>query len=496
HLQNNLAKISADPSQIVQASEKIQQIYEESAKSNLRQRDVDLIAAVLSGFSAQKVSSEAGIALGAISTSLWRIAETIKKVRNGDKLNETLGEIEELPVKDLSEVLLRSLGGSATSTEIEAEEIDQEPDDLDLLAIVLEEPEPDVVEEVPIEELSQPEPVFFHPKILNKPTAATKTNRVSNFRTSRPRIERTSKSEDQDLVKTYLQQIGRYELLDKDGEISLAKCIEAGRQATKQLETGGGTLSAELRRRLNRQIKDGQNAKTDFINANLRLVVSIAKKYQASGLPLLDLIQEGNLGLIHAVDKFEYKKGFKFSTYATWWIRQALQRGIANNGRTIRLPVHAGDTLARVIKTKTELTNELGREPTIQEIADILGFPKDKINDVFSYASEPVSLDEPLRDDGSATFEDITADNNAVDPSEAAIRSSVSDVIAKMLLILDPRERLILTMRYGLDGSDGRNLEDIADQFGLTRERIRQLEMRAFTKLRHPSSDIGARDLL
>ena len=218
--------------------------------------------------------------------------------------------------------------------------------------------------------------------------------------------------DDEDLVRLYLTDIGQYTLLTKDDEVRLAKAIEAGNEAIAQLDAGE-ELTAAKKRELRRTARQGEEAERQFVQSNLRLVVSIAKKYQASGLPLLDLIQEGNLGLMHAVEKFDWRKGFKFSTYATWWIRQAITRGIANTGRTIRLPVHAGDTLARLQKARSRLELKYGRPATLSELAKEVEMPEDKVTEALRFAAEPLSLSEPLREDGDAELGDVVEDRSA-----------------------------------------------------------------------------------
>jgi len=299
----------------------------------------------------------------------------------------------------------------------------------------------------------------------------------------------------EDLVRLYLEDVGRHNLLTKDDEIRLAQAIETGTAARERLETAK-KLTPTQRRALKREIRHGEEAHRQFVNSNLRLVVSIAKKYQSSGLPLLDIVQEGNLGLIHAVDKFDWRKGFKFSTYATWWIRQAIQRGIANSARVIRLPVHAGDMLTALLKLRASLEGSLGRTPTLAELAGEAELPLEKVVEVLRYAVDTVSLDEPVRDDGDAELGDFVEDRNAVAPFEHAATSLLPNEVAKVLSVLDERERTILTLRFGLDGGGERTLEEVAEHFGLTRERIRQIEARAMSKLRHPSADVGARELL
>jgi len=299
----------------------------------------------------------------------------------------------------------------------------------------------------------------------------------------------------EDLVRLYLEDVGRHDLLTKDDEVRLAQAIEAGVAARAELEAAK-KLTPTQRRQLRRGIRLGEEAHRQFVNSNLRLVVSIAKKYQSSGLPLLDIVQEGNLGLIHAVDKFDWRKGFKFSTYATWWIRQAIQRGIANSARVIRLPVHAGDMLTALLKMRAQLEGSLGRTPTLAELATEAELPLDKVVEVLRYAVDTVSLDEPVRDDGDAELGDFVEDRNATAPFDAAAVSLLPGEVAKVLKVLDERERTILCLRFGLDGGGERTLEEVAEHFVLTRERIRQIEARAMSKLRHPSADVGARELL
>ena len=305
------------------------------------------------------------------------------------------------------------------------------------------------------------------------------------------RVER----DEEDLVRLYLTDIGQYPLLTKEDEVRLAQKIAKGVEAREKLSTSE-ELTAKEKSDLKRLDRNGARAEKKFVQSNLRLVVSIAKKYQASGLPLLDLIQEGNLGLMHAVEKFDWRKGFKFSTYATWWIRQAITRGIANTGRTIRLPVHAGDTLARLQKARTRLELKYGRPATMTELAADVEMPEDKITEALRFANEPLSLSEPLREDGDAELGDVVEDRGAASPFEVAATSLLPDEIARLLAPLDEREREILKLRFGLDRGEPRTLEEVGEHFNLTRERIRQIEARAMSKLRHPSSDTGARDLL
>jgi RNA polymerase sigma factor (sigma-70 family) len=302
--------------------------------------------------------------------------------------------------------------------------------------------------------------------------------------------------DDGDLVRLYLTDIGRYALLTKDDEVRLAMAIEAGKDAVEAFNAGGKEDTATRRRALRRTVRYGEEAERQFVRSNLRLVVSIAKKYQASGLSLLDLIQDGNLGLMHAVEKFDWRKGFKFSTYATWWIRQAISRGIANTGRTIRLPVSAGDRLARLQQVQWRLELTYRRPATLAELASEVGMPQDKVTETLRFAEGPLSLSERLRGDGDAELGDVVEDRSAESPFEVAATALLPEQIARLLAPLDEREREILTLRFGLDRGEPRTREEVGEHFNLTRERIRQIEARAMSKLRHPSIDTDVRDLL
>ncbi|MDQ3107151.1 MAG: sigma-70 family RNA polymerase sigma factor [Actinomycetota bacterium] len=300
--------------------------------------------------------------------------------------------------------------------------------------------------------------------------------------------KRDQAAPDEDLVRLYLTDIGRHTLLSKDDEAALAEARLVGLEAAEELRNSSPTPARK--RQLRRLVADGEAAELRFVQANLRLVVSIAKKYQASGVPLLDLVQEGNLGLMHAVEKFDHRKGFKFSTYATWWIRQAITRGIANTGRSIRLPVHAGDMVKQLQRTRAELEDQLGRGPTTSELAEAMGEPFDKVRTLLSHLSEPVSLSSPLREDSDGELGDIVGDESAVSPEEAMLEAALVGEVEKILAPLEDRERTILRLRYGLDGGEPRTLDDVGAHFSLTRERIRQIEAKAMSKLRHPSTEV------
>jgi RNA polymerase sigma factor (sigma-70 family) len=299
-------------------------------------------------------------------------------------------------------------------------------------------------------------------------------------------MARSQRDGDDDLVHLYLSDVGRRALLTKGDEARLAKLIEAGADAHRQLRDPG-EASPGRRRALCRTVRVGDQARHRFVEANLRLVVSIAKKYQASGVPLDDLVQDGNLGLIRAVAKFDWRKGFKFSTYATWWIRQSIQRGIARTAHTIRLPVRAAEQLRLARKTWARLGAELRRTPTLGEVAAELELPEHDVSVILRRGTDPVSLSESLSADSDTEVADVVADRSAPSPLEAAATALLPREVAKLLAPLRAREREILTLRFGLDRGEPRTLEEVGRHFDLTPERIRQLQARAMCKLRHPA---------
>ncbi|MDH3307375.1 MAG: sigma-70 family RNA polymerase sigma factor [Acidimicrobiia bacterium] len=298
----------------------------------------------------------------------------------------------------------------------------------------------------------------------------------------------------EDPIRHYLDGIGEYALLTAEDEVELAKRIERGHKATEALAERRDLSRTEVTK-LKVTIRRGEDARQEFIRANLRLVVSIAKRYSKAGLPLLDLIQEGNLGLIRAVEKFEYRKGFKFSTYATWWIRQAITRAIADKGRTIRVPVHMMDTITQVRHAEHDLFKTLGRIATPEEIALESGLTADKVREAQKVAPEPISIFEPVGED-DAVLGDFIEDERAEAPFEKVVVGLRKEDLVRILDKLTARERVVLVMRYGLDSGVPRTLDEVGQHFSLTRERIRQIEAKALAKLRHPSSPGSLRHLI
>ena len=298
-----------------------------------------------------------------------------------------------------------------------------------------------------------------------------------------------------DPVKDYLKQIGKVALLNAELEVELAKRIEAGLFAEEKLGLDQ-KLSPADRRDLNWVVKDGQRAKSHLLEANLRLVVSLAKRYTGRGMQFLDLIQEGNLGLIRAVEKFDYTKGYKFSTYATWWIRQAITRAMADQARTIRIPVHMVEVINKLARVQRQLLQDLGREPTPEELAAELDMTPEKVVEVQKYGREPISLSTPLGEDGDSEFGDLIEDTEAVVPADAVGFTMLQQELDRVLESLHPREAGVIKSRFGLGDGVQMTLDQIGEKFGVTRERIRQIESKTMSKLRHPSRSQLLRDYL
>ena len=298
-----------------------------------------------------------------------------------------------------------------------------------------------------------------------------------------------------DPVKDYLKQIGKVALLNAELEVELAKRIEAGLFAEEKL-AGKRKLAREMERDLKWVVKDGQKAKSHLLEANLRLVVSLAKRYTGRGMQFLDLIQEGNLGLIRAVEKFDYTKGYKFSTYATWWIRQAITRAMADQARTIRIPVHMVEVINKLARVQRQLLQDLGREPTPEELARELDMTPEKVVEVQKYGREPISLSTPLGEDGDSEFGDLIEDTEAVVPADAVGFTMLQRELERILQSLHPREAGVIKSRFGLGDGVQKTLDQIGEEFGVTRERIRQIESKTMSKLRHPSRSQMLRDYL
>ncbi|MGN0495187.1 MAG: RNA polymerase sigma factor RpoD [Lachnospiraceae bacterium] len=300
----------------------------------------------------------------------------------------------------------------------------------------------------------------------------------------------------EDPVRMYLKEIGKVPLLSAEEEIELAQQMEAGDMAQIQIEEMGDELDEETKKELNKLIATGDYAKKKLAEANLRLVVSIAKRYVGRGMLFLDLIQEGNLGLIKAVEKFDYRKGYKFSTYATWWIRQAITRAIADQARTIRIPVHMVETINKLIRVSRQLLQELGREATPEEIAEEMDIPVERVREILKISQEPVSLETPIGEEEDSHLGDFIQDENVPVPADAAAFTLLKEQLVEVLSTLTEREQKVLRLRFGLDDGRARTLEEVGKEFNVTRERIRQIEAKALRKLRHPSRSRKLRDYL
>ena len=299
-----------------------------------------------------------------------------------------------------------------------------------------------------------------------------------------------------DPVKDYLKQIGKVSLLNAEQEVDLARRIEAGLYAEEILKTSSNEKSSRERRELHILAQDGQHAKNHLLEANLRLVVSLAKRYTGRGMQFLDLIQEGNLGLIRAVEKFDYTKGYKFSTYATWWIRQAITRAMADQARTIRIPVHMVEVINKLARVQRQMLQDLGREPTPEELAKELDMTPEKVVEVQKYGREPISLHTPLGEDGDSEFGDLIEDSEAIVPADAVSFTLLQEQLHRVLDTLSEREAGVVSMRFGLGDGQPKTLDEIGKVYGVTRERIRQIESKTMSKLRHPSRSQVLRDYL
>ena len=398
--------------------------------------------------------------------------------------------IEETEEADITE----TLKDSDIDKQVAAEEkqLAEDAEDADDAAIESE----DILEGIPEEELNAvPEPGAL-PRVSNKNT------RSARVRARKHVFDQSTVMLMGDPVRMYLKEIGRVPLLDGEQEKALAMKIENGVKASKELdalyekEKAGKKVDRKEHRRLSRAEQAGIDAKSDLTEANLRLVVSIAKRYIGRGMTFLDLIQEGNLGLIRAVEKFDYRKGFKFSTYATWWIRQAITRAIADQARTIRIPVHMVETINKMTRIQRQLLQEKGREPTAEEIGELMELPAERIREIQRISQEPVSLETPIGEEEDSQLSDFIEDEKAVMPIDAASFSLLQDQLMKVLGSLGERERKVITLRFGLQDGLPHTLEEVGNEFNVTRERIRQIESKTLAKLRHPSRSSKLRNYL
>ena len=403
----------------------------------------------------------------------------IMKVVEGVPGSEKLAELIERGKKK----------GSLSSSELMdvLEDMDLESDQMDKIYDTLENLGIDTVGEDYIPDLpDDADPPLEAMEDLSEEEIVDPNSMVDSFGTDDP-------------VRMYLKEIGKVNLLSSDEEIELAQAMDAGNAAKEQLaelQAAGEEIPAEVQAELDKAIKKGERAKQRLAEANLRLVVSIAKRYVGRGMQFLDLIQEGNLGLIKAVEKFDYTKGYKFSTYATWWIRQAITRAIADQARTIRIPVHMVETINKVIRVSRQLLQELGHDPTPEEIAEEMSMPVERVREILKIAQEPVSLETPIGEEEDSHLGDFIPDEDASEPAEAASFTLLKEQLVEVLSTLTPREEKVLKLRFGIEDGRTRTLEEVGKEFNVTRERIRQIEAKALRKLRHPSRSKKLKDFL
>ncbi|MFC4000994.1 RNA polymerase sigma factor [Prauserella oleivorans] len=384
------------------------------------------------------------------------------------------------------------LGEDVDATDLE----DVDLSDLDVDAVEVDVVDATVTEEDAEEAEGDDEAGSAKQRSSNDPDFVWDEEESEALRQARKDAELTASA---DSVRAYLKQIGKVALLNAEEEVELAKRIEAGLYAAERMrvaEEEGEKLSTQMRRDLKWIIRDGERAKSHLLEANLRLVVSLAKRYTGRGMAFLDLIQEGNLGLIRAVEKFDYTKGFKFSTYATWWIRQAITRAMADQARTIRIPVHMVEVINKLGRIQRELLQDLGREPTPEELAKEMDISPEKVLEIQQYAREPISLDQTIGDEGDSQLGDFIEDSEAVVAVDAVSFTLLQDQLQSVLQTLSEREAGVVRLRFGLTDGQPRTLDEIGQVYGVTRERIRQIESKTMSKLRHPSRSQVLRDYL
>ncbi len=397
---------------------------------------------------------------------------------NNEKLRELLAKSKKKGKVESAELM-----EAVDDLNLEGEQMDQLYDSLEALNIDIS-AEDDLLPELPEEGPAAEEIAGMEEEELVDPNTL-----VNSFSIDDP-------------VRMYLKEIGKVALLTPEEEVSLAQAMSAGNEAAEKLaelrrqREEGAEIDPALEAALRKQYRAGETAKQKLAEANLRLVVSIAKRYVGRGMLFLDLIQEGNLGLIKAVEKFDYTKGYKFSTYATWWIRQAITRAIADQARTIRIPVHMVETINKVIRVSRQLLQELGHDPSPNEIAAEMNMPVDKVREIMKIAQEPVSLETPIGEEEDSHLGDFIPDEGASEPSEAASFTLLKEQLMDVLSTLTPREEKVLKLRFGIEDGRTRTLEEVGKEFNVTRERIRQIEAKALRKLRHPSRSKKLKDFL
>ncbi len=421
------------------------------------------------------------------------LPEVVTLIKMGKaKGNLTADEIEgALGDMDLSESQVDNVYAQFVRSGIEIAEAasDVSPDDADMII------EADEVSAALIGESNHDEVPPEVAEVLAAPVSKTRAKKKTRRRADHATLAPLTS----DPVRMYLKEIGKVPLLTGPQEVSLAKRIEAGLECAAQLEEAeakGVKLDRATIRNLTRTEADGLNAKRALVEANLRLVVSIAKRYVGRGMLFLDLIQEGNLGLIRAVEKFDYMKGFKFSTYATWWIRQAITRAIADQARTIRIPVHMVETINKLIRVQRNLLQELGREPSPDEIGAQMEMTAERVREILKISQEPVSLETPIGEEEDSQLGDFIEDSEAIAPPDAANETMLAEHLRRVLDSLSERERKVIELRFGLVDGHPRTLEEVGREFGVTRERIRQIESKTLCKLRHPSRSSRLKDYL